>query len=171
VVPQVIAAIDGIFRNTDAETLTETEKAFEQSFQSLLGNVKGLVLSVTSVVVFMILLVSGNTMAMNLRERTHEIAILKTLGFRNESIIGILIGESMLIAMLGGLVGTIGAKLLFASVDMSGLSQGFLARFTVEPLTVALGMGIAGLVGLIAGGVPALHVTRMTVSEGLRLIG
>jgi putative ABC transport system permease protein len=170
-VPTVISTVDAMFRNTDAETLSETERAFEASFSQMIGNVKGLVLSVSGVVVFMILLITGNTMAMNIRERPHEIAILKSLGFLNESLVGMLMGESVLIAMLGGLLGVMGGKLLFMAVDLSKLSMGFLRSFQVELPTVALGLGIALVVGLTSGGLPAFQVARLTVSDGLRRLG
>jgi putative ABC transport system permease protein len=168
-VPKVIETVDAMFRNTDAETLTETERAFEAGFQSMIGNVKGLVLSISSVVVFMILLITGNTMAMNIRERSHEIAILKSLGFQNESLVGMLVGESVLIAGTGGLVGCLAAAVLFRAVDLS--STGFIRSFQIELPTVGLALGIALVVGLVSGGIPALHVSKLTVSEGLRRIG
>jgi putative ABC transport system permease protein len=167
-VPAVIQTVDAMFRNSDAETLSETERAFESGFQSMIGNVKGLVLSISSVVVFMILLITGNTMAMSIRERSHEIAILKSLGFQNESLLGILVGESVLIALLGGVTGCFGAKLLFLAVDLSELSMGFIRSFQIDLSTLALGLGIALVVGLVSGGVPALHVSRLRVSDGLR---
>jgi putative ABC transport system permease protein len=168
-VPKVIETVDAMFRNTDAETLTETERAFEAGFQSMIGNVKGLVLSISSVVVFMILLITGNTMAMNIRERSHEIAILKSLGFQNESLVGMLVGESVLIAGTGGLVGCLAAAVLFRAVDLS--STGFIRSFQIELPTVGLALGIALVVGFVSGGIPALHVSKLTVSEGLRRIG
>ncbi len=170
-VPKVIETVDAMFRNTDAETLTETERAFEAGFTSMLGNVKGLVLTISSVVVFMILLVTGNTMAMNIRERSHEIAILKSLGFQNESLIGMLVGESLLISLMGGFIGLSTARVLFIFLDMSKLTMGFLRNFSVEPSTLALGFLIAVAVGIVTGGIPALHVTRLTVSDGLRRLG
>jgi putative ABC transport system permease protein len=170
-VPRVITAIDTMFRNTDAETLTETERAFEASFQSLLGNVKGLVMSIASVVVFMILLVCGNTMAMNIRERTHEIAILKSLGFQRETLFGMLVGESVLISFVGGGLGTVGAKVLFGIVDMATLSQGFIQSFGVDTATLMLGLGISLAVGLVSGTLPAYQASKRTVAEGLRLLG
>ncbi len=170
-VPTVISTVDATFRNTDAETLSETERAFESSFAQMIGNVKGLVLSISSVVVFMILLITGNTMAMNIRERSHEIAILKSLGFQNESLVGMLVGESVVIAMMGGLLGVGGGELLFSAVDLSKVSMGFIRSFQVELPTAALGLGIALVVGLASGFLPALHVTRLTVSDGLRRIG
>lgn len=170
-VPTVISAVDATFRNSDAETLSETERAFEASFAQMIGNVKGLVLSISSVIVFMILLITGNTMAMNIRERSHEIAIMKSLGFQNESLIGILVGESVIIALMGGLLGVVGGKYLLAAVDLSKVSMGFLRSFQVELPTVALGIAIALIVGLASGVIPAFHVTRLTVSDGLRRIG
>ncbi len=170
-VPRVIDRIDSMFRNTDAETRTETERAFEAGFQSMIGNVKGLVLSISSVVVFMILLVVGNTMAMNIRERSHEIAILKSLGFQNEALIGMLVGEAVSISMAGGIAGCLGAKLLFGALDLSRVTMGFIQHFNVELPTLVLGFGIALVVGLVCGGIPALHVSRLTVAEGLRRIG
>ena len=170
-VPRVIAAVDSMFRNTDAETLTETERAFEAGFQSMLGNIKGLVLSISSVVVFMILLIVGNTMAMSVRERSHEIAILKSLGFQNESLFGMLVGEALVISLLGGLAGTLASRLIFDLVDLSDLTMGFIRQFRVELPTIALGILVSLIVGLVSGGIPALHVSRLTVSEGLRRVG
>jgi putative ABC transport system permease protein len=167
----VIAAVDSMFRNTDAETLTETERAFEAGFQSMLGNIKGLVLSISSVVVFMILLIVGNTMAMSVRERSHEIAILKSLGFQNESLFGMLVGEALVISLLGGLAGTLASRLIFDLVDLSDLTMGFIRQFRVELPTIALGILVSLIVGLVSGGIPALHVSRLTVSEGLRRVG
>lgn len=171
VVPKVVDRIDSMFRNTDAETRTETERAFESSFQMMIGNVKGLVLSISSVVVFMILLVVGNTMAMNIRERSHEIAILKSLGFQNESLIAMLVGEATCISLTGGLLGCLGAKMLFATMDAPRMTMGFVRSFNVELPTLAMGVVISLMVGIICGGIPALHVSRLTVSEGLRRIG
>jgi putative ABC transport system permease protein len=170
-VPSVISTVDAMFRNTDAETLSETERAFESSFTQMIGNVQGLVLSISSVVIFMILLITGNTMAMNIRERSHEIAVLKSLGFQNESLVGMLMGESITISMLGGLSGVVGAKFLFMAVDLSKTSMGFIRSFQVEMPTIALGLVIALVVGLVSGAFPALSVTRLTVSDGLRRLG
>ena len=101
-VPHIIDTVDGMFRNTAAETKTETEQAFALGFVSMLGNVKLLLTAISAAVVFTILLVAGNTMAMSIRERTGEVAILKTLGFRRNTILFLLVGESLVIALLGG---------------------------------------------------------------------
>jgi putative ABC transport system permease protein len=170
-VPGVIANVDSMFRNTDAETLTETERSFEAGFQSMLGNIRGLVLSISSVVIFMILLIVGNTMAMSVREQSHEIAILKSLGFQNESLFGMLVGEALVISLLGGLAGTLATWLVFNLVDFSDVTMGLIREFKVELPAIALGMAVSLAVGLVSGGIPALHVSRLTVSEGLRRVG
>ncbi len=115
-VPRVIDAIDGMFRNTAAETKTETEQAFALSFVSMLGHVKLLLSMISGAVIFTILLVAGNTMAMSIRERTGEVAVLKTLGFRHDAILLLLVGESLAIALLGGITGALGAKLTYAFI-------------------------------------------------------
>jgi len=169
-IPRLIDKVDGMFRNSEAETLTESERAFEAGFASMVGNVSGLILSVGGVVVFMILLVAGNTMSMNIRDRSHEIAVLKSLGFQNESLVGMLVVESVLISVSAGVLGCLGAWLLFSVVDFASLTPGFLLRFRVVPETILFGLGVSALVGLASGAVPAIHVTRLSVAEGLRRI-
>jgi ABC-type antimicrobial peptide transport system permease subunit len=109
--------IDAMFRNSDAETKTETEQAFNLSFVSMLGNVKLLLNLISAAVVFTVLLVAGNTMAMSIRERTGEVAVLKTLGFRRGTILLLLVGESMTIALAGGVLGSLGAKAAYAFIQ------------------------------------------------------
>jgi putative ABC transport system permease protein len=169
-VARVNQAIDAMFRNTDAETLTETEHAFAASFQGMMGNVQGLVVSISSVVVFMILLVVGNTMSMNIRERSHEIAILKSIGFQNESLIGMLVSEAVLICLMGGILGCFGAKILFSVVELPRVVI-FIRGFDVSAATLALGIAISLVVGIVSGAIPAFHVARLTVADGLRRIG
>jgi putative ABC transport system permease protein len=118
-IPRLADTIDGMFRNTDAETKTETEKAFNLSFVSMLGNIKLLLNVVCLVVVFTILLVAGNTMAMSIRERTGEVAVLKTLGFRRNAILYLLVGESVAIALLGGILGALGAKTTYGFIHIT----------------------------------------------------
>ena len=116
-VPRLMDTIDSTFHNSDAETKTETEQAFNLSFVSMLGNVKLLLNSISAAVIFTILLVAGNTMAMSIRERTGEVAVLKTLGFRRNTILFLLVGESLLIALLGGFLGGVGAKTTYAFIQ------------------------------------------------------
>jgi putative ABC transport system permease protein len=118
-VPRLAERIDGMFRNTDAETKTETEKAFNLSFVSMLGNIKLLLNAVCLAVIFTILLVAGNSMAMSIRERTGEVAVLKTLGFRQNAILYLLVGESVTIAVLGGILGALGAKTTYGFIHIT----------------------------------------------------
>jgi len=129
-VPRLMDTIDRTFHNTDAETKTETEQAFNLSFVSMLGNVKLLLNAISAAVVFTILLVAGNTMAMSIRERTGEVAVLKTLGFRRNTILFLLVGEALMIALLGGFLGGFGAKTTYAFIGMTSTkSRLFLAVY------------------------------------------
>lgn len=170
-VTRVAQAIDETFHNTDAETKTETEKAFLLSFISMWGNIKALVLWISIAVVFTILLVTANAMAMAVRERTREIAVLKALGFSRGKILILLIAESTLITFIGGLLGSVGARLLYRAVDMSRVSGGLFQAFRVTPETVFLGILIAFVIGIVSVMVPAYHAARLTVVEGLRHTG
>jgi putative ABC transport system permease protein len=138
-VPKVSQTIDAMFHNTAFETKTETEQAFQLSFVSMLGNVKLLLSMISAAVVFTILLVAGNTMAMSIRERTGEVAVLKTLGFRRNLILMLLVGESLVIALFGGLVGAVGAKAAYAFIEATYLNY--------RVLGLVFGLGAAGVTG------------------------
>ena len=170
-IPRIMDAVDTLFKNSDAETKTETERAFQLGFISMLGNVKTLIASISSVVVFTILLVTANTMAMSIRERAREIAILKTLGFGRRRLLGVLMGESAVIALTGGALGCVGARLFFSVVDVWRYTQGLFPVFIVEPSTVLLGIGLSVLIGLASAALPALRVSRLTIAEALRRVG
>jgi putative ABC transport system permease protein len=134
-VPNVAAHIDAMFRDTPAETKTETVEAFTLGFVSMLGNLNFLLTAISLAVVFTILLIVGNTMAMSIRERTSEVAVLKTLGFRRQTILGLLLGESVAVALLGGILGAVGAKLVYAFIQAT--------YATAKPLGFLLGLLIA----------------------------
>src|ERR1043165_4632609 len=102
---RIASAIDTEFRNSTAETKTETEQAFTVGFLSLLGNVKMFLIAISGAVTFTILLVSANTMAMSVRERVREVGVLKTLGFASSEILGLILGEALSISIAGGLIG------------------------------------------------------------------
>lgn len=140
-VPRLVDKIDQMFRNTDAETKTETEQAFGLSFVSMLGNVKLLLTSISAAVVFTILLVAGNTMAMSIRERTGEVAVLKTLGFRRNTILFLLVGESLMIALLGGVLGSAGAKLTYAFIHVTFAKAKFLGLAYAAGVSAFIGYG------------------------------
>src|SRR5262249_60142017 len=130
-VARVAKAIDEEFRNSDVPTKTETERAFQLGFVAMLGNVKAFILSICLAVVFAILLVSANTMAMSIRERTREVAVLKTLGFSRNSILGLFVGEAVSLAVVGGLIGSIVCFVLVKGMASSG---GFFTGMKVTPI-------------------------------------
>src|ERR1700694_717219 len=138
-VARIGPAIDAMFRNSPQPTRTETERAFQLGFLAMLGNVKAFILSICGAVVFAILLVSGNTMAMTIRERTREVAVLKTLGFTKGRILSLYVGEAVTISLIGGLLGSLAASLLL--IGMSKLPNGtFFSGFKVNPQTFAVAL-------------------------------
>ena len=167
-IPGLIDRIDSTFHNTDAETKTETERAFQLGFISMLGNVKFFIGSISSVIVFTMLLVTASTMSMAIRERSREIAILKTLGFNGAQIFGFILAESWGLAMTGGVLGCFGARLLFGTADIYKLSRGFLPMFPVTADVVAAGLVVAMLLGVVSSLAPARACLRTTVVDGLR---
>jgi putative ABC transport system permease protein len=167
-VPTVAAQIDELFRNSTAPTKTESEKAFVLGFLAMMGNVRLLITAIASVVIFTIVLVASNTMAMSIRERVREIGILKALGFKKAHILFFLIGESTLLAVAGALIGSVGAKVLFMNFKLSSLTMGFVQRFNVTFGTVAICIAIGLFVGVVAAGVPAWQAARRRVVDALR---
>jgi putative ABC transport system permease protein len=159
------AAIDANFANSSAETRTETEKAFQLGFINMMGNVKGGVRIISIFVLVGFLLVGVNTMIMAARERIKEIAVLKTLGFTDGLVLRLVLAESTWIAVLGGLLGCLGALGLFKLMSFGG---GMFANFAVKPATVGLGLAISIAMGLLSGLVPALAAARLRVVEALR---
>ena len=127
----VIDTIDGAFRNSEAETKTETERAFQLGFISMFGNIKMLIGSICTVVVFTMILVTASTMSMAIRERMREIAVLKAIGFNGRHVFGLILAESFGLAMAGGLLGCVGARVLFGSIDIYKVTQGFFIKFDV----------------------------------------
>jgi putative ABC transport system permease protein len=167
-VPAVAAQVDELFRNSTAPTKTETEKAFVLGFLAMMGNVRLLITAIASVVIFTIVLVASNTMAMSIRERVREIGILKALGFRKAHILAFLVGESTVLALTGALIGSLGAKLLFMRFKLSSITMGFVQRFNVTPGTVGLCVAIGLFVGVVAAGAPAWQAARRRVVDALR---
>jgi putative ABC transport system permease protein len=170
-IPAVIDSIDGSFMNSTAPTKTETEKAFVLGFVSMLGNVRSLVISISTVLIFTIILVAANTMAMSIRERKSEIAILKTLGFSRGHVLMVLVLESAFIALFGGLLGSLGARYLLGAVDMSAMTTGFISTFDVKWETVAMAAGISLVVAFASTFVPAWSASRVPIADAVRRRG
>jgi putative ABC transport system permease protein len=167
-VPRIMDAVDARFRNSLAQTKTETERAFQLSFVSMLGNIKTLIISVSSVIVFTILLVVANTMGMSIRERTTEIAVLKTMGFRTKLVLFLLVSESLLLGLLAWLLGSVGARMLYSSLDYSKMNLFFIERLEVKPQTLLIGFGVAMLIAFASTIAPAYRAAKMTIASALR---
>ncbi len=167
--PAVSATIDTAFTNSQAPTKTESEKAFQQGFVSMSSTIITSLQVVSLVIIGIILLVLANTIVMAVRERTREYAILKTLGFTGRHIAILILGESLVIGVLGGVLGLL---LIFPMIQ--GVKQGFSAFFPVigvSAFTVALVLGVAALSGLAAAALPAIRAVRLPIVTGLRTIG
>ncbi len=170
-VPRIETAIDGGFRNSPTPTTTESEKALELDFISVLGNVKAFILSICVAVVFAILLVSANTMAMSIRERTREVAVMRTLGFTGSKVLSLLVGEVVALSIAGGLLGASGAysliwgmKRLIPAASLAGLLR-------ISGPTLLRVLGVAALVGLLSGIFPAHNASRGNIAAGHRHLG
>jgi putative ABC transport system permease protein len=170
-IPSVIDAIDSTFLNSTAPTKTETEKAFVLGFMAMWGNVRTLVVSISTILIFTIVLVAANTMAMSIRERTGEIAILKTLGFTSTHVLTVLIAESALIALAGGLGGSLGARYLLGAVDFQALTAGFIQVFEVTWSTVTLAAAISLIVAFASTFIPAWSASRLAIADAVRRRG
>lgn len=165
---EVSAAIDALFKNSMAETLTETEKAFQMGFVAMSEAIIIAIQAVSLVVIIIILAVTANTMAMSARERTGEYAVLKTLGFGARHIAALIFGESFLITMAGCLLGVLGT---FPAADAFGRAMGnFLPVFNISSLTIGLDVLFSLVVALVAGIIPAYRAVTVPIAQGLRKI-
>ena len=164
--PQIAAALDEQFANSPAETKTTTEKAFVQAFANQVGNIALIVRSIIAMAFFIILLVTANTMAESVRERTSELAVLKTLGFSDGLVLLLVLAESCTIAGVGGLLG-----LGLAAFVVPGIPTGNLLQDLYVPKG-SFGVGVALVVGLgvVSGIFPALRAMRLRIVDALRRV-
>ena len=168
-VPRIETAVDNMFHNSPIQTKTESESAFSLSFVSMLGNVKAFLLAIVGAVTFTILLVSANTIAMSVRERVREVGILKTLGYTPGTILGIILGEALVIALLGGVLGVGLASLLTGAVrNAPGMMMPELEHLTLAPIVAAACLGISAVIGLLAAAIPAFNASRISILQALR---
>jgi putative ABC transport system permease protein len=163
--------IDDMFRNSPTQTKTESEKAFQLGFISFLGNIKVFLMSICAAVTFTVLLVSANTMAMSVRERIREVGVLKTLGYTNGAVLGIILGEAAVLSLIGGLLGWLLASGLTAVMRQAPAFIMELKTLTIQPAVGALLLIVAVLIGLISAFVPAWHASRTNIVESLRYTG
>jgi putative ABC transport system permease protein len=166
--PDVARRIDPLFANSPYETKTQSEKALAQSFADQVGNIGQIMRVILAAVFFTILLVAGNTMAQSVRERTSELAVLKTLGFGNGQVLALVLAESCLLAVLGGALGlAIGWVLITVRGDPT---HGQLPVFYFPPPDIAIGAGLTLLLGLVTGLLPAVQAMRLRIVDALRRI-
>jgi putative ABC transport system permease protein len=165
----IAAKIDGIFKNSLAETLTESEAAFAMGFVSMTEALLLAIQVVSWLVIVVILVLLANTMAMSARERMGEYAVLKTMGFRPRHLAGLILGESLLLAAMGGLLG-LGLTFPMVQVFKSQLGQYFRV-FPLTRATLALGLTTALTVGVLAALLPAWRAARVGIAEALRKVG
>ncbi len=167
--PAIAGQIDATFKNSLAETLTESEKAFQMGFVSMTKAIIMAIQVVSYVVIAIILIVLANTMAMTARERQEEHAVLKTLGFQGRHLIALIAGESVAIALMGGLAGLIA---IFPAAHFFRTALGNYFRvFTVSDETLIICLTIAVIIGALSAIFPAWRAARMPIAEGLRRIG
>lgn len=165
---RIAEAVDAEFHNSTAQTKTESEQAFSVGFLALLGNVKMFLIGISAAVMFTVLLVSANTMAMSVRERVREVGVLKTLGFAPGTILGLILGEACFISVAGGAIGYLISMLLMSAVVKSPFG-GFLPPLQVFDSPVALTCILtAGAIGIISSLVPALNASRTSIVQALR---
>jgi putative ABC transport system permease protein len=165
----VAVGVDALFRNSLAETLTETERAFQLSFVTMTEAIVVVIQAVSFIIIFIIMAVTANTMAMTARERIGEYAVMKTLGFGGRHIAGLVFGESLFISLVGC---AIGIALTYPAAAWFGDAMGaFLPVFNVARSTVYLDIGAAVIVGLVAAAFPAWRAVTVRIADGLRRIG
>jgi putative ABC transport system permease protein len=166
--PRIGKAIDDQFRNSSAATKTATEQAFNASFATMWGNIGLLMGTIGVAIVFAILLVTANAMMMSARERTREVAVLKTVGFTDRMLFSLVMLEAGLIAITGAVIGLGGAKALYSLTNFN--AGGFLPGFDVTARTLAIGGGITLLLMIASGMVPAIRAARLPVIKALRTV-
>jgi putative ABC transport system permease protein len=169
-IPGVCARFDEQNRSSDTPTRTQSEEAFAQMFSEMMGDLTSIMRYIGMAVVFSLIFVAGNAMAMALRERTTEIAVLKAIGFGKQLVLFLVLAEAMVLAGLGGVIGTLGSKAFFDLVDIAPYTGGFLPLFYVPWPTALLGLGASLLIGFLSGIIPAYFSSRLSVINGLRKV-
>jgi putative ABC transport system permease protein len=164
--PQIAAKIDAMFANSPSETKTNTEKAFVSDWAKQVGDIGKIMMWIVAMAMFTILLVSGNTMAQAIRERTNELAVLKTLGFGEGRILSMVLLESILIAFVGG---GLGLALSFTFITLTGdPTHGLLPAFYFPTKALIAGIALVAALGIASGVLPAWQASRLRIVDALR---
>jgi putative ABC transport system permease protein len=159
------ATFDTMFANSSAETKTTTEKGFVEGFAKQVGDIGAIMVAILAAVLFTMLLVAANTMAQSVRERTSEVGVLKTLGFSNAAVLSLVLGESVLIAVLGG---SLGLGLSWLIVQRGDPTNGMLPIFILPNRDVVIGAVMIVVLGVIAGALPAFNAMNLKITDALR---
>ncbi|MFZ1919052.1 MAG: FtsX-like permease family protein [Terriglobales bacterium] len=167
--PKIAVIIDNMFHSSPVPTKSESEQAFKLDFIKRIGNVKAFILSIGGAVVFTTLLVCANTMAMSIRERTREVAVLRTLGFTRGSILRLLLSESIAIALIGGIAGVLSAT--GAVLFMARPGIGLPVSLHMTAATALAVMLVAAFVGLVSGLIPSYRASNLGIVDALRYLG
>jgi putative ABC transport system permease protein len=162
---ELAARFDEMFANSPAETKTTTEKGFVESFAKQIGDVGSIMIAILGAVLFTILLVVANTMMQSVRERTSELAVLKTLGFSNTAVLSLVLSESLFVACLGGGIGLAAA---WGYVQTGDPTNGALPAWFLPDADIFLGVALIVVLGLLAGTLPALQAMRLRIVDALR---
>lgn len=162
---EIAEDIDRVFANSRDETKTEPEGAFVQGFANQIGNIGFMFMAIVAAVLFTILLVAGNTMAYAVRERTNELAVLKAIGFTNNGVLGLVLGEALVLTALGGAIGLGLAWLLVSAGDPSG---GALPVFFIPARDLLAGFALIVVLAFVVGILPARSAQRLRVADALR---
>jgi putative ABC transport system permease protein len=165
---RIAKAVDDEFRNAPVQTKTESEQSFMLGFVAMLGNVKMFLIGISAAVMFTILLVSANTMAMSVRERVREVGVLKTLGFTNAAILGLILGEACAISLVGGTIGFLLSTVLIAGVGNSPLGSLLPPIPPFQPAVAAACIVTAVGIGCLSSLAPAVGASRIPIVEALR---
>jgi putative ABC transport system permease protein len=165
---EIAAKIDALFANSSAETKTATEKVFVQGFAKQIGDIGTIITSLVTVVLFMLLLVVANVMAEAVRERTSEVGVLKTLGFSNGMVLGLVLAESIVLALIGGGLG-LGFWKLIVTIT-SDPTGGMLAIWVLGARDLLIGIALMVLLGVLAGILPATTAMRLRITDALRRV-
>ena len=168
--PSLSKKIDDLYHNSNFPTRTQTQEAFNKMFADMLGDLKFAIYGIGLAVVIALLFVAGNAMAMAMRERTTEVAVLKAIGFPKGLVLFLVLTEAVLVSGLGGAIGSLGSKAFFDYVDIAPYTGGFLPFFYVSWNIALLGLGVSLFVGFASGLFPALFAANSSVTSGLRKV-
>jgi putative ABC transport system permease protein len=163
---EIARHVDSLFANSSTETKTSSEQAFAQSWINQIGNVGAIITAIVSAVFFTMLLVTANTMAQSIRERTPELAVLKTLGFSGLQVLWLVLAESVLITLIGGVLGLALSTVLVRAAKPA-LAQ-YLPMLAVPPAAILSALAFMLALGLLSGALPAMQAWRLRIVDALR---